>query len=859
MKRAAVRSILLVLGLGRFGPSDAAALDPKKALWEYSLTAWQVEEGLPHDAVQALGQTRDGYLWIGTVEGLARFDGVGFTVFGRASEQALASGDIQALFESRDGSLWIGTYGGGLVRYRDGSFRAYGPKDGLTGLSVTALAEDAEGQLWVGTDGDGLFRFRAETFTRHTVREGLASDSVGALFVDHAGNLWIGTASGLNRLSQGRLSVEAASELAGEAITALAEDRERRLWVGTHNGLFRLQAGEPAHYTRASGLCHDSVRTLRLGSQGRLWIGTDAGLNRLNEGSLSCLSSREGLSDEKITAILEDREGSIWLGTLAGGLSQLKEGPIASVTTLHGLPSDNVESVSAARQGGLWIGTNQGEVGRLVDGAYLPLPPNATLHGTIVRSLHEDRGGRVWIGTEAGLFCFAAGRWTRHTVGQGLPHGIVRSILEDRQGRLWIGTESGGLACLEGGRFTTLTTRDGLPSNQIRALLQDRAGTLWVSTYGGLAALGDRGFRTYTVDQGLGSNLVRSLHEDPDGVLWIGTYGGGLSRLEHGRITSYTTRDGLYNDVVYAIVEDDRGRLWMTCNRGLFSVDRRELADFAAGRVRRITSLAFGRSDGMRSADFNGGSPAGVRGSDGRLWFPTVKGLVALDPSDTTRRWSAPPPLIEHLEVDGVRLAARTRLVLRPGQRRLAIRYASLGFLAPERIFFSYKLEGFDPDWIDAGTQRTAHYTGLPAGNYRFRVRARTETGDWSGAEASLEVGQRAEWYRTRTFVLLAGAATVLLAGTGYRLRVRGLVARERELSRRVEQALAEVKVLGGLIPICASCKKIRDDHGFWNQLEAYIRDHSEATFSHGICPDCIRELYPEVAERLKTRAPSDQ
>lgn len=855
MNRRVLRSLPVALGLCCLAPTDADALDPKKALTEYSLTAWQAEDGLPQDTVQALAQTRDGYLWAGTVEGLARFDGVGFTVFGRANEEAFASGDVQALFESRDGSLWIGTYGGGLIRYRDGGFRAYGAKDGLSGLSVRAIAEDPEGQLWIGTDGDGLFRFRGESFTRHTVREGLASDSVEALFVDHTGNLWIGTASGLNRLSQGRLSVEAAHALAGETITAVIEDAEKRLWIGTHNGLYGLRAGRAAHFTRASGLCHDSVRALRLDSQGRLWIGTDAGLNRLSDGRLNCLSARDGLSDEKITAILEDREGSLWLGTLAGGLTQLKEGPIASVTTLQGLPSDNVESLSPARQGGFWIGTNQGQVGRLADGAFLPLPATAALRGAIVRALHEDRAGRVWIGTEAGLFCFAAGRWTRYTVGQGLPHNIVRSILEDRSGRLWIGTEGGGLARLEGGRFTTFTTRDGLPSNQIRALLEDRTGMLWISTYGGLAVLEGGGFRSYTVEQGLASNLVRSLYEDADAALWIGTYGGGLSRLEGGRITSFTSRDGLYNDVIYAILDDGRGRLWMTCNRGLFSVDKRELAAFAARKLRRISSVAFGKSDGMRSADFNGGSPAGARAADGRLWFPTLKGLVVVDPSDATRRWSAPSPLIQEVAVEGVRQPARGQVELQPDRRRLTIRYASLGFLAPERILFSYRLEGFDPEWVDAGAQRTAHYSGLPPGDYRFRVRARTETGIWSSGEASFEVRQRAYWYRTRAFFLLTSAALLLLAGTAYRVRVRGLVAREQELSRRVEQALAEVRVLGGLIPICANCKKIRDDRGFWNQLEAYIRDHSEATFTHGICPDCINTLYPEVADRVKAKA----
>jgi ligand-binding sensor domain-containing protein len=844
------------LGLVLLDASRAAALDPGKPLGEFSLSAWQTDEGLPQSTVQALVQTRDGYIWVATTEGLARFDGVRFTVFDRSNTEAFRASDVQALLETRDGSLWIAVYGGGLVRYRDGKFRSYGPREGLTASKVIALAEDEDG-LWVASDGDGLYRSRGETFSAVAASQ-LGKDSIWALHVDRDRTVWLGTTAGLYRLDAKQDAVAAAG-LAKETITALAEDRAGRLWVGTYGGLYgRVAQGGFVRYAEAEGLCQDSVRTLRLDTRGSLWIGTDRGLNRLWEGRLSCLLAKDGLTDDKIASIMEDREGSLWIGTLAGGLNQLKEGAVHNFSTLQGLPSDNVETVATAREGGFWIGTNLGEVGRIVGGRFVALPESRAMRGAIVRALHEDRRGRLWVGTDVGLHRFESGRWDRYGAEQGLSHNVVRALLEDQQGRLWIGTDGGGLYCLEGGRFSVLTTKDGLPSGQIRALLEGHDGTLWIATYGGLAALRGGRLQSYTVADGLASDLVRALHVDEDGMLWIGTYGGGLSHLEGGRLRSYSTRDGLHSDVIYAILEDDRGRLWMTCNGGVFAVSKRELADLASGKVARVSPVTFGRSDGMRSAEFNGGSPAGVEEPDGRIWFPTVKGLVTLLPSGAMGSWKAPPPLVENIEVDGVRLEQPDRLDLSPGQRRVAVHYTSLGLLAPQRMRFSYKLEGFDPDWIDAGTQRTAYYTALPAGDYRFRVRVRTETGVWEEAATALPVRQRAHWYRTRAFLLLAGAVALLVAAAAYRLRVRGLLAREAELSRRVDEALADVKVLGGLIPICSSCKKIRDDRGFWNQLEAYLRDHSEATLTHGICPECAQAIYPDAVRRLKARAKSD-
>jgi ligand-binding sensor domain-containing protein len=850
------RLISAVAGLLLLGARAATALDPAKAVGQYSLATWQTEDGLPHNLVQAIAQTQDGYVWLATQEGLARFDGVRFTIFDRQSTAAMSANDVETLFVSRDGSLWVGVYGGTLLRYQNGSFRSYSKAEGLSSATITALAEDTSGDLWIGTDGDGLYRFRDGVFTRYTEKDGLIDDSVRCLLGDREGGVWMGTSSGLGRARDGRFERhDFPPRERPAAVSALAVDGTGRLWVGTDgDGLYRVDEGRLVR----AGIAQrddDHVRGVLADRQGSLWIGTDRGLHRLQAGRVDVLTRQDGLRSDSIRTVFEDREGSLWVGGV--GLAQLKDGMVLSYGRAQGLGDEDVYAVTAAPGRGLWVGTRGGEVALFARGRYTPVAGRDVLHGATVLALREDRGGRLWVGTDRGLFRLAEGKWRNYSVRDGLPPHDIRSILEDREGRLWVGTDGGGLARLDGDRVAVLTTRDGLPSDHLRTLLEDRDGTLWIATYGGLAALRGGRFTTQTTRDGLAHDLVRSLRLDDRGVLWVGTYGGGLSRVESGRVTAYSTRQGLFDDVIFEILEDGRGRLWMSCNKGIFSVGIADLDAVAAGRQSSVHSVAFGRSDGMRSPEANGGSPAGWRTEDGRLWFATAAGLVSIDPAAVARRRAAPPALIEEVWVDGERQDPARGVDLPPGNHRLQFSYTALSLLAPDHLRFAYALEGFDAGWIDAGTRRQTSYTNVPAGRYRFRVRARDEDGPWNEAGVALPLVVRADWYRTPAFFLIAGGVVALVVAGAYRLRVRGLLAREREMARRVDQALADVKVLSGLLPICASCKKIRDDRGYWNQLEQYIGEHSQAAFSHGICPECVNRLYPEVADKVARRTGS--
>ncbi len=609
------------------------------------------------------------------------------------------------------------------------------------------------------------------------------------------------------------------------------------------SGVVHVERDRVQRYTTRDGLTADTAWRLYRDRRGVLWVGAQ-GLNRFEGHRFTALLKHpDGPTVDYVASMVEDREGSLWIGTDGRGLYRLKDTPIVAYTKGHGLTNEIVYSLTGDREGGLWI-NNVNAIWRLHNETLTP----AIFQREVVRAMLQAADGSLWIGTEQGLHRYKDRQIQTWTTREGLPSGVVRDIYEDRSGRLWAGT-NGGLARLDGQRFSIFTTADGLANSLVSRILERRDGTLAVATYGGVSFLRNGRFTSLTEADGLSSRLTRSLYEDASGTLWIGTQGGGLNRLRDGRITSYTTKDGLFNDVVFAILEDDRGYLWMSCNKGIFRVRKAELEDFAEGRVSAIHSLVFGRAEGMPSTECNSGSSAGWKAPDGRLWFPTLRGLAVVDPTAVQEDPPAPPVLIEHVDADGSALESGAQVA--PGAERFTFQFTGLGLATPEKVRFSARLIPFDRDWVDLGPRRTAYYMNLPPGAYRFAVRAAQGEGPWGTDTASFEFRLKPHFHQTWLFVALCAALLAGAMATFHKLRIAHLRHREVILKMRVEQAMAQVKILNGLLPICASCKKIRDDHGYWNQIESYIRDHSQADFSHGICPDCLRTLYPEYAARV--------
>lgn len=785
-------------------------LDPNWLLSQYAHRAWQVEDGLPQNAVGAITQTRDGYLWLGTQQGLARFDGATFEVFDRTNTPALQNDWIKALLEDRSGALWIGT-GGGLVRLHEGAWMRYTTEEGLAGDVVRALYEDQEGHLWIGTVDGGLSRFDGTAFTTYTAQSGLPSNRVTALEGDPAGALWVATAGGLARLQDGEVVAHhtSASGLPSNDLWALEASADGGLWIGTDEGIAHLREGAFTAYSDSS--CDASVTTLHEDRNGSLWIGTlEDGLCRLHAGTFAVFTEKDGLTHPMIHALYEDREGILWIGTESGGLNRLSGSKFTAYTTSEGLSANVVYSIFEDRAGALWFGTEGGGLNRLHGDEVTAFTTADGLSSDIVLALHEDDQGRLWVGTFDGGLCRYDGTgFTCFNAEDGLGSDFVSAVLEDRRGTLWAATD-GGLSRYEPGpgeakgAFTTLTTEDGLPSNRIMTLLEDRRGDLWIGTWsGGVSRLDREGRLTsYTEEHGLSDVNVTSLYEDRSDRLWVGTHAGGLCRFGGDRFTCISERDGLHHSDVLQILEDGEGYLWLGSRRGL---SRIRLADVAAhidippyirGKISRLAPTLYNESDGLRSREMNGGTyPAAFRSRDGRLWFATMRGAAVT--SQAHLRPNSVPPSVRLVEfaVDGEPLPlVGDELRVPPGHKHFAVRFTASSLAAPEQVRFRYMLEGYDDDWTEVQNERHEHYTNLPPGTYRFRVTAGNNDGVWAEEEEALAFYVAPFFYQTLWFRVLCAAWLIIMVAGVLRVRCRQLKAREQHLNWLVDEQTRELQ-----------------------------------------------------------------
>jgi signal transduction histidine kinase/ligand-binding sensor domain-containing protein/CheY-like chemotaxis protein len=800
--RAAARALLVVACVLQ---TPASALDARKGLNQFVRTVWSVDAGVSSGPVSAIVQSRDGYIWVGTERGLARFDGVRFEVFNTANTPAFSNNRVTALAEDRDGTLWVGTFGGGVVRYRDGRFTPLTRKDGLLTDLVRSLYEDSSGAVWVGTRGDGelpggLNVVRdGRVVSKYTAADGLTNDDVWSLCEDRDGTLWIGTfGGGVVRLRDGRFTALTTRDgLANDDVRAIRQDASGVVWIGTHGGgVTRYEAGRLESVTTADGLSSDLVITLSLGRDGDLWVGTaNGGVDRIRDGRVSAFRAADGLPSDSVGAVYEDREGGLWVGTGSGDLCSLREGSFTAYTTKEGLSFDTVCPILEGRDGSVWVGTFGGGLNRFRDGRFTAYTTKDGLAGDNVNSLYEDAAGALWIGAYGGgLSRFDGVRFETFTTRDGLSSDKIKAIAGDGAGGLWVGTDGGGLCRLRDRKFVAYTTADGLSNNVVGALLVGRGGRLWIGTDGGgLCRYEDGRFSALTTADGLSNNRVWSLYEDASGDLWVGT-DGGLNLYRGGRFTPFTLKQGLFDESINQILEDDAGHLWLSTPRGIYRVAKAELVDVAEGRASAVAPTAYGQSDGMKSEECTRWfQPAGCKTRDGKLWFPTVKGAVTIDPNALSAPRAPAPVLVEQVLADGDPVPAGDGVVVPPGNQKLEFHYTCLSFASPAKIRFRYKLEGFDRDWVDAGPRRAAYYTNLPPGDYAFTVMARTSDGRWVEAAAPFRFHAAAPWWKTWPALALYVTTLALLLWAGVSLRVRALRVRNEALERAVGERTREL------------------------------------------------------------------
>jgi signal transduction histidine kinase/ligand-binding sensor domain-containing protein len=783
---------LLALGAA----ASAPALEPVKAIGQYSHAVWQEKNGLPGDMVSAILQTRDGYLWFGTLNGLARFDGLRFTTFDPHSAPAPLLHRIRSLYEGRDGALWVGSRGG-LTSYREGRFESYAMPEGYRPTGIRTILEDAQGRIWARTSSD-LFRLEGS-------RLRIVVQNVRSLDLRPDGEFRVTSADGIGRLEGDRVVLQRpAAAVRGEArpfsvLEAVLEEPDGTTWVGAPWGLGRLGVdGDWSLFTKAEGLPSTPVTALCRDRHGALWVGTTRGLARFRGGAPAA-EAKNLFAGLRILTIYEDREGSLWVGTDTDGVHQLRDGLFTPVTAQDGLSDDLVMPIQEARDGTVWIGTARG-LNRLREGRIETYPPLDGLPDESVFALAEDDRGRLWIGASRGPVTYFDGQRRRAFSAAGLPAqmGRVTALLPARDGTLWVGTDVGGLYRVRDQAATHFTRDNGLSDNHVARLHERPDGSVWIATDRGITVWHEGRFTAYDVKDGLPSPQVRAFYEGGDS-LWIGTYGGGLCRFKGDRFQALPAAAGLPDSVVYEILDDDHGYLWMTSNRGIVRVERSLLERTAdGGGIDATPFTLYNVNDGLKSSTCVGNfQPAGWRARDGRLWFPTRRGAVWVDPARLLPGQDPPRPLIERVLLDGRTQPLAGPAVAPPGRGDLTVEFTAPSFRNPAALHFRYRLDGLDADWQDAGGRRTAHYTNVPPGRYTFRVAAFTPEGVASTTDARLDVELEPHFYQTSWFYSLGLLAAALATWAAYQFKLRqvqgrfaAVLAERNRIAREMHDAL---------------------------------------------------------------------
>lgn len=751
---------------------------------------WTIRDGIPQNSTYAILQTRDGYLWFTTLNGLVRYDGGGFTVFNKANSPGISSNRFTTLYEDEEGTLWIGTEGDGLTRLKNGIFTTFTTDVNSTYNRINSIAAAADNALWLLTEG-GLARWENETIVpympegRRVFNAESEPDRIIKHNIRNSGAAYANS-DGLHIVKDGVLTTLSTSDgLSSLQINSLYKDGHGDLWIGTAEGnLNQLRDGQITVLTHADGLPKGDMTFTAVSEdhKGNLWfavLGTP-GVFRLRQGVLGHYGPKDGFSGRRVESIYEDREGSVWFGTIDGGLNRFKDEAITAFSTDDGLFSNNAYPIFQDSKGTVWVGTWPG-LNKLENSRFTPFTKAEGLTSQTITALYEDGEGYLWIGAYGGLDRYKNGKFQAVKEFSNLDYGAVLSIHQDRRGRFWFGTIK-GLYKFEKGVLEHFTTNEGLPHPQVIAIHEDKSGSLWFGTRGGLARLVEGELTTFSVMKELAGDHVRSLYEDEFGALWVGTYDSGLYRYKDARFVSYTMREGLFDNGVFQILDDGRGNFWMSSNRGVYRANRQELNDFADGKIKAITSVGYGTSDGMLSAECNGGSqPAGAKMSDGRLWFPTQGGVVIIDP-EAIQTNPLPPPVVIQSVMIGDQKADVTdgHLTLEPGQELFNVSYAGLSFIKPDQVRFKYKLEGLDTDWVDAAGRRQANYSYVPPGEYTFRVIAANSDNVWNEQGAFLQIVIKPPFWRTWWFIMIAFGCVGFLMFSAYRYRVSQLTQAQK-------------------------------------------------------------------------------
>jgi ligand-binding sensor domain-containing protein/signal transduction histidine kinase len=822
---AALWGLMSLLALAESGipgarvPEVSFATEP----YNYMADSWYSREDLPLDTIRALSETPDGYLWVGTSEGLVWFDGTSFHFYTRKEVPALGNMNIDCLLASKDGSLWIGTEGGGLVHFQNGFFRRYLVDSGPETDFVRGLYQDSGGVIWVATDA-GLFRVRGDHLERGNVELGIPVFNSNAIIEDHVGRRWIGGyrlfASVLGKATEYLLPQKDA----GSQIKSLLETRDGSIWVGTIEGLYRASPGSK-RFSRVPGIT-GTVLTLLEAASGELWVGsTIGGIYRVRCATVAHLGEPDTHISNVVLFMFRDSNQNIWIGTQAG-ITRLSRSPMHRIDPL-GNQDLAIGSVSLDSDGSLWFAANK--LAHIQGGKVTPVH-FPSIEGANVRNLLRPRDRSLWIGTNGkGLYHITSSSTRHYDVSNGLVYNNVRSLTEARDGSLWVGTDN-GVSHLDARGFHNLTEADGLAYNSIRTIIEDREGDIWIGTDHGVSHLRNGSFVRDASTQALSNKQVWALCQDSDGGMWFGTQGDGLYGYFHGSIAHYTTSSGLVSDIIYSILEDGKNRLWVSTPSAVMMMDRKELSHPANDSTRPIPMRVFSGNEGGRPTRFYGGfQPSGVLLRNGDGCFPSSHGIWIIHPDLNIQPYRVHLN-IESLSVDGHTVPVADSVDIAANNNRVEIIYALVLLGSQQEWRFQYMLDGFDKNWMQTFPgQRSVSYTNLPPERYRFHIESWDVHHPERKFRTSFSIVKKPFIYQTLGFRVAVALLFIALLALAYYLRIKHLDSKFRAIAEERARIAREMHdtLLQGCASVSALLNAASDDDAGDSASRLHLIQHA--------------------------------
>lgn len=810
--------LLIVLTLGALAPPVAAHVPGVRVVSGSPLVRlWSTEQGLPNNSLFDLCLSRDGALWLATLEGLARFDGSEFEVFNETTSPGMSTNRLLSVLESREGDIWAGSEASGLMHFRGERWTRYDRRTGLPGNRVRDLHEDAQGTLWVATD-HGLARGGREGFRPVALPAPWHDQEVLRLSPDPHGWLWVTFLNGVAPVAVdpgGRLLRGPTERLSGYDACIVQVDCRGSLWVGCWtDGLWKLDSRgleKPVHV-----IGKETVKSMVCDPDGGVWVGGDRDLYRVSaEGAAERILSNNG--EGRFISLLADADHNLWVGYERIGLLRVGRPLVRMHTTGLGGDGEIILSLADDRQGGVYVGTNGGGPLHWKDGRFTRITaevPLASWEGgqgeastgtdssrTIplqyIWAVLCDRRGRLWMGTER------YGLWLKDGEGliplrgghEGNPL-TVRCLMEDRSGNVWAGDQSGALTRFDPqGAVRTFGPSDGLPGTAVISLREGRDRAIWVGTIDrGVYRLEGGRFRAVGDHPALAGADVRVVRQYPDGTLLVGTYGRGLFVISGGRTVRLSSREGFPTDVVSSLLSGG-GWLWMGTNRGIYAVREPDLLAFALDPDHEPWAVRIDREEGLDPEETNGGNqPAAIRLTDGRLLFPTIHGIAEIDPAEFEPDLRPPAVRVRKVRVNGRPVPPNAPIRLEAGSHNLSFEFGAVSLVGGEKVRYRYRLEGYDTGWSHPDPHRNVQYTGIPPGEYTFRLTACNSDGVWNPSGVSVRVSIAPHFYRTPWFIVLAGVAGAVLIFGVFRWRTFAIRRRAQGLSRMVDLRTADLQ-----------------------------------------------------------------